>query len=251
MRIEGLGVKGARSAADQYGLPDKAPNGESGAAVVDRRRRAEGLQRKRTACGGRRRACRSGVSDRGRDVAHADRLPVDEGVVERRHTDHVRAKSGCARRVEPHRAVVADRRHDDHPVFGHEPVGGDGRRVGRPLERGADAHVQDVHAVGERPLHRGEHDRGRRRALAAEDAVRAEADAGRDARDNALRADDPRDVRPVTVAVVGIGIRHRDRGIRERCRVGVEVVAHEVPSREHAGRSTHRDLDCRSRFPCP
>jgi len=47
-------------------------------------------------------------------------------------------------------------------------------------------------------------------------------------------ADDPRDVRPVTVAVVGIGIRHRDRGIRERCRVGVEVVAHEVPSREHA-----------------
>ena len=70
-------------------------------------------------------------------------------------------------------------------------------------------------------------------AVAAEDAVRAEAHAGRDARDAAaVGADDAGHVRAVAVAVVRVGVGHRDQLICGAA--GVVGVTDEVPTGDDA-----------------
>src|SRR5690606_16651654 len=78
------------------------------------------------------------------------------------------------------------------------------------------------------------------RAVAAEDAVRAERDVGRDAVDAARGevtggADDAGDVRAVALAVVGdrVGVRHGLVAVGGL--VGVEVVTDEVPAGDDLG----------------
>ncbi len=151
------------------------------------------------------------------------------------HADDLVAHPGHAARVDAVGTAVADRRHDDHALL-HEVRRSLARRRLVPVVEGvADRHVQDVHVVVERPLHRGDHDLVGRGAFAAEDAVRAERDARSDARDLAVCADDARDVRAVPVAVVRDRIRRRSRAIGRRGRIRVVRVTHEVPLRDDAG----------------
>ena len=112
----------------------------------------------------------------------------------------------------------------------HQLAGDRGGRVLRPGEGRADAHVDYLHAVGERALHRGDHDVRLGGAVAAEDPVGAEGHTGRDAGDArrvvGLRADDAGDVRAVAGAVHRVVVGSGHRGRRRRV-VGIanEVVA--------------------------
>ena len=104
----------------------------------------------------------------------------------------------------------------------------------RPLKRRADAHVEHVRTVVERHLHRREQDVGRRRPIAAEDAVGVEPHPGGDAGNRAVGADDARHVRAVSAAVVRERIRGRHRVEARRHWVGIEGVADQVEALRHA-----------------
>ncbi len=165
-------------------------------------------------------------------------------VVERRDADDVCRHAGRGGAVEAERALVADRRHDDNAVF-DEVVGGLRRGVLRPLQRAADAHVHDVGAVGPRALHGLEHDVGGRRPFAAEDAVGPEPDVGRDAFEDAVRADDAAHVCAVAVAVVGVVVGHGHGVVRRVRGVGVERVTDEVEALLHAAAATEAAAEIR------
>ena len=160
-------------------------------------------------------------------------------VVERRDADHLVADARSAGRVEAVRAAVADRRDDDHarrrPARRRR-----GGRVLRPVvERVADRHVQDVHAVGERALHRREHDVVRGRAVAAEDAVGAELDARGDAPPVArapLAPTMPATCVPWPLQSSGSGPAVGRRRVRRAGSdsLGVVRIPDEVPARDHA-----------------
>ena len=94
-----------------------------------------------------------------------------------------------------------------------------------------------MHAIGLRPLHRGDHHVVRHRAAAAEDAVRPECDTGRDAGrmarlPTAVGADDACDVRTVTVAVIGHGVRVGHRVEVGALGIRVVGVSDEIPLRD-------------------
>ena len=186
----------------------------------------------RQAAGGRsgRCRCRVSVADRRAVGRDRERVQADVRVVEGRDADDLRAHAGHAAAVDAVCAGVADRRHDDHALLHEVRRGLAGRRLVPGVERVADGHVQDLHAVVQGTLHRGDHDLVRRRAFTAEDAVRAERHVRSDALHLAVGTDDARDVRAVPVAVVRVGIRIRDRLIRGARRIRVVRVADEVPS---------------------
>ena len=49
-----------------------------------------------------------------------------------------------------------------------------------------------------------------------------------------VRADDARNMRPMTIAVIGISVGDRNRAVQKRAAIGVVGVTDEVPAGEHA-----------------
>ncbi len=236
LRIRGLDVERAGAASDQDGLADMRRRIQRRAAVVGRRRRS-GLGHQQAAAGWRRRRARSGaVAERSSVRGRGEGRLRDMRVVIRGRADHERASARRAGRIGTVRrraagAVVADRGNDDHALLDEE-ARGSRRRVLGPLGTRADAHVEHLHAIRVRALHRRQHDVGGRGTIAAEHAIGAEHDVRGHARHGAVCADDAADVRAVAIAV--IRIRVRNRGLVE-----IEGVADEVPAGDDAGSREH------------
>src|SRR5690606_35673733 len=141
-------------------------------ACLGRPRLAEPGERE-GALGGRRR-CRGGGHVGDLLAVHLEDRGLDGDVVEGGDADDLLPHAGGTGGPGALGPAVADGRNDDDAGV-DEVVGGDGRRVLREGGEGrADAHVDDVHAVDERLLHRGGHDVGLGGAVAAEDAVGTE-----------------------------------------------------------------------------
>ena len=215
-------MEGAGAAVDDHGL-----------AVLGLGQRGAGVQR----IAGDQRVGRTRLGCRGAGRGHVGDLRATGGgdvvghvlqVVDRADGDHVVRDAGGAARERAGGAGVALRDDDDHAGV-DEAVGELRRRVAGPgLQRGAEAHVDDVHAVGVGVLHGLHDDLGIGGAVAAEDAVGAELDVGGHAGDAlTVGADDAGDVRAVAAAVVGPLVRNG--GVDGRVVAGGVVgVAHVV-----------------------
>ncbi len=156
------------------------------------------------------------------------------GVVHRTDGDHVVRHGGSPSGEGARDAGVALRDHDGHAVVLHDAVGCHRGGVAGPRdERGAEAHVDDIHPVGDGPVHGGHDDVGRAAAVAAEDPVGAERDVRGHPLDLPVGADDAGHVRAVSATVVGEGVGPGGVG-RGIGTAGVVGVAHEVVAIGHA-----------------